>query len=504
MQIEDRIRRYLEEATSGHEPADRLDQVMAEGRRRRVRQRLTEWTTMAAAILAVVVVGTQFIGRYPQPPVATTVPPKTATVPVAPDLGPAGAIIAGPEGISITDRQGNVNTALVSDPAYQAINWAASDLAGGLVYQHTTTPLAWPEGSILHLPAQAGESQILVEAEPEPGSWLRPVGLTVDADGSRFFVYQEESLARGAVMTALNLTSGESTEFTLELPGSDASVSGGVILIPSSDETGCTTLSLFTVNGETAPSPFDECLPMLRSAAIGSGGEDLALIDDAGLSIVSIATGEELASYDIEAFGVTSGPGGWVARGTDQSWLVDLEGIEPIPPITDGWVAPYTTLDLAPDATLGSGSADLPCQPSDLTLEPQDLPDVVAATRQTLFEAAVSCDYETLAGIVSRDGTTTGFGTSPAPDLWIEAARNGQDPLLTLAWLLNTRPAASDGVWSWPAVHVDPADEESWAELDSVFPADVIDQLRRFPDSYLGYRVGITDDGTWQFFVAGD
>lgn len=56
---------------------------------------------------------------------------------------------------------------------------------------------------------------------------------------------------------------------------------------------------------------------------------------------------------------------------------------------------------------------------------------------------------------------------------------NGIDVLGTLATLLQHDPATDgNGIWVWPDDYLS--------------------------SEYLGYRVGITEDGTWIFYVAGD
>ncbi|MGH8911264.1 MAG: hypothetical protein ACRDVD_02035, partial [Acidimicrobiia bacterium] len=59
------------------------------------------------------------------------------------------------------------------------------------------------------------------------------------------------------------------------------------------------------------------------------------------------------------------------------------------------------------------------------------------------------------------------------------------------------------GTWAWPAAHVDASNEASWAELEAILGDETIELLRQ-SDGYLGYRLGITADGTWQFAVGGD
>lgn len=54
------------------------------------------------------------------------------------------------------------------------------------------------------------------------------------------------------------------------------------------------------------------------------------------------------------------------------------------------------------------------------------------------------------------------------------------------------------------AVQVDPGDEESWAEVADILGDEQVDEMRQAGTGYLGYRVGISSDGRWQYFVGGD
>jgi hypothetical protein len=130
------------------------------------------------------------------------------------------------------------------------------------------------------------------------------------------------------------------------------------------------------------------------------------------------------------------------------------------------------------------------------------LPDAVEETRRGLLEAAQSGDVEALEPFVT-DRLSYTFG-EPAEGGAIEYFRQleaqGQDPLGTLAKLLQLPYTLAQGNYVWPWVY-------------SVQATDLTDYekqlLGEFADdfagtTYLGYRVGIAPDGTWIFFVAGD
>ena len=55
----------------------------------------------------------------------------------------------------------------------------------------------------------------------------------------------------------------------------------------------------------------------------------------------------------------------------------------------------------------------------------------------------------------------------------------------------------------WPTAYTDAPTAEDWQALAGIYPQELIDSFRE-NGSFLGYRVGITPAGDWQFFVAGD
>jgi len=130
------------------------------------------------------------------------------------------------------------------------------------------------------------------------------------------------------------------------------------------------------------------------------------------------------------------------------------------------------------------------------------LPDAVEETRRGLLEAAQSGDVEALEPFVT-DRLSYTFGgpvEGGAIEYFKQLEAQGQDPLGTLAKLLQLPYTLAQGNYVWPWVY-------------SVQATDLTDYekqlLGEFADdfagtTYLGYRVGIGPDGTWIFFVAGD
>jgi hypothetical protein len=162
-------------------------------------------------------------------------------------------------------------------------------------------------------------------------------------------------------------------------------------------------------------------------------------------------------------------------------------------------------------------SPELACSgasvPGPLT-EGEGLPAAVSETREEIAEAARDCDYEALKSLALAGSAefTYSFGERGDPGrFWRGEERRGEEPLRFLVELLD-RPFATQEVgggvhYVWPSAFA----YGDWARV----PEDHREALRPlygdkdfagFQDfgAYLGYRVGITEEGDWVFFVAGD
>jgi hypothetical protein len=169
----------------------------------------------------------------------------------------------------------------------------------------------------------------------------------------------------------------------------------------------------------------------------------------------------------------------------------------------------------APETDLPEASApsDGPCSASGGSpLVPQDgLPYPVAATREALWQAATTCDWEALRRL---GGSGVRFSFGPETDAivyWQSLEAGGGRPLFYLVELLN-RPfatvAADDLIYyAWPSAFTYPSwsavPEVDREALRPVFGDADFAEFAGF-GGYSGYRVGILADGTWSYFVAGD
>ncbi|MGH2660574.1 MAG: hypothetical protein ACRDHS_13190 [Actinomycetota bacterium] len=139
-----------------------------------------------------------------------------------------------------------------------------------------------------------------------------------------------------------------------------------------------------------------------------------------------------------------------------------------------------------------------------------DLPSAVAETRNALLAATAAGDYEALRPLIDPARFTYSFGDGgDAIAYWKDVEANSDDrPLEILAAILSMPSTQTDGIYAWPfALDRDPASlaQDELRMLSAVYP-----NIERDVDSwigfggYFGWRTGISRDGTWRFFVAGD
>jgi len=142
-------------------------------------------------------------------------------------------------------------------------------------------------------------------------------------------------------------------------------------------------------------------------------------------------------------------------------------------------------------------SGDLPAQP--------ELPAAVAATREAIFAAATACDFAALDDLAPPT-LRYSFGENvDAVAAWRAAEARGEPVLRWMAAVLAAEPAHEHGLWVWPGFFVRTVEEWSAAdrrEAERLLGEDFA--ALTGSGAYLGYRVGVAEDGTWTYFVAGD
>lgn len=157
------------------------------------------------------------------------------------------------------------------------------------------------------------------------------------------------------------------------------------------------------------------------------------------------------------------------------------------------------------------------CSAHDLTGEPDaqpGLPAAVAETRRKIYRAAVRCDFDRLAELIPAEGFTYSFGGGDDPTgSWRRAELQEEQtpPMRYLAGLLQ-RPYATREVqgrtqYEWPSAF----GYDTWSDVPEqdrqalvpLYDEQDMAGFERF-GAYIGYRVILTQRGTWTAFVAGD
>jgi hypothetical protein len=535
------------------------DELREAHRRRWLRQRVVAGA-LATAAFAVLVIGvTGLLPDRVELLIDDVVGDATEPEQDAAGSGPSelGIVTAGREGVLLVPFDSpDEPIRLTSDETFEPIMWAMADQRGGLIFQHEVTPPPWPPGAVLWLRAGATRPEVLIPPEAPwqessyPRAGILPIGMATTSDGRALFVYAVEdpeplgSYDSRTIPTRIMVADVDGDGALRELAVVEGSIrpfsgryeaatvmGGGVVALLEGDD--CRTVTLIHVDdGSTEPGAAD-CVEMgslERGAALSYDGRSLAWITERTVTVLDLETGATVQkSLTREPVGVIASPDGWLAytESGGEVLLVDLDDRErfridanpspalyPRAPLFARWGLPYHhPFDLGSDASLGSGSGELPCQPSTAALPVQQLPEPVAATRQMLFDLAAACDYEGLAALAREHATlvlasgnamTVGGDDNPylasEDDLvrsWIAHGQSGledvgiqsREPLATLTEMLTESPVYIEHAADMPASQPEPK-APVW-----VWPAQWVG-----PD----YRIGITPDGTWQFFMGGD
>jgi hypothetical protein len=148
------------------------------------------------------------------------------------------------------------------------------------------------------------------------------------------------------------------------------------------------------------------------------------------------------------------------------------------------------------------------------------LTPAVASMRLRIVAAARRCDYAALVRLGNERGRGLAFSygaTTSAAAYWRMLERNGPRPrpmeALVKLLALPYATVALDGravprrrarFYVWPRAHRLNPSARDWQALRVLYTQAQIDAMRRSGVGYLGYRVGITPAGDWQYFIAGD
>lgn len=150
---------------------------------------------------------------------------------------------------------------------------------------------------------------------------------------------------------------------------------------------------------------------------------------------------------------------------------------------------------------------------SDAGADLANLPDEAGATATFLLDAALRCDEQLLATAAFESDARLTFGDAD-PYEFFGLPEDDQQVYAVIATLLAELPYAAEAddatpaTFVWPRVHTG-----DWAESDEAWQEVVdaglltqaeADEQRAAGSGHLGWRLGISGDGTWMYLVAGD
>ena len=186
---------------------------------------------------------------------------------------------------------------------------------------------------------------------------------------------------------------------------------------------------------------------------------------------------------------------------------------------------PAAPTSSSPEATeeptpISTPTAPQGCSAAELSIsdvEPQQgLPPAVEQTRRQIVELALACDFDGLETLAWREGQgfAYSFGTEESPAaFWRMLEEDPRVPRHTrrvtrlIVEMLNLPYCISEEgprtTYAWPSVHCGNGTDQDWDALRPYYGEKAIDQMEGF-GSYFGYRHGITADGDWIYFIAGD
>lgn len=183
-------------------------------------------------------------------------------------------------------------------------------------------------------------------------------------------------------------------------------------------------------------------------------------------------------------------------------------------PLPDPVVIPQDT-QLSPaeaDATDEEEALAIP----EVQYDTAALPEPVQSLRAKIMEACLSGDIERLRPLLSEgaDGTQLSFGNVPGDPIEFLRSISGDSEgheilailyeVMAAGFVLEKDEAAQ--MYIWPYFYSMPLDTltaPQRVELFKLVTAGDYEDMKNYGE-YIFYRVGITPEGKWQFFVAGD
>ncbi|MBX3581401.1 MAG: hypothetical protein KF810_05875 [Rhizobiaceae bacterium] len=229
---------------------------------------------------------------------------------------------------------------------------------------------------------------------------------------------------------------------------------------------------------------------------------------------------------------------GVAAFGPTKAFALSEINREDLPPPEGTPAAPGVVPDTAaPDATVPGDDAATPTAPvedgdpngiarpeidengplPEIVYNLDRLPEPVRRMHDRIVEAAKTGDIEKLRPLLGLgDGKTLlSFGDPDGDPIQIlkgnSGDEEGQEILAILEEILNAgfvhlEPGTPNEIYVWPyffGIPLDKLDARQKVELFKIVTAGDLEDMKQF-GSYIFYRAGITPEGEWAFFVAGE
>lgn len=139
----------------------------------------------------------------------------------------------------------------------------------------------------------------------------------------------------------------------------------------------------------------------------------------------------------------------------------------------------------------------------------EGLPVQVEAKRQAIYQAAYERNYDALAN-EAEPVFMYSFGGSEEGGFIAHLKNNegsGEGEVFSIISTLLELPYGKQGdIYTWPAVFTKESKdwtEEDIAQMKTFLTSQEIESYREF-GGYAYYRIGITKEGKWVYFIAGD
>jgi hypothetical protein len=455
----------------------------------------------------------------------TTPLPVSTTQPAPPDVS---LIVSRFGGVDLLTDGGSI--ALEGDADYRVIV-AFDDLAGGLVYQYEITPEQFPADSILRIPPGGSTPEVVLSAEP--GRTIRLLDVEV-VEGRTNILYLDgptgsdpdsllvADLAGGAPTLVARAEASAAPGAagvtpTAMLNGSLSERGVAVVWWYGDIEAACSYVEVVDFEGATLFGPVPEVCGEhdLSHAALSADGSRLAYAGTGSLEVVDTASGDALGEWDVgEVVGVDFDGTTVIITETEVYSLLSLRGEAPAAyPITPVALVTMTRgpVDVPAGTFLGGVRAlSTACSSAGFSQTPTPqggLPETVATTRTAIVAAATACDIEALTSLVGESFTYS-FGAGENPGrFWRRAEQEGYGDLARIVGVLELPFVIQDStegrIYTWPSAFQETPTDDDWEALGAVYNEEDIDLFKEY-GGYIGMRVGIAEDGTWIFAVAGD